>query len=173
MNAFLWLGVVCVGLLAVAVVVDGLDASIDLADLGPGWLSLPVVAAFLAAFGFGTGALLGPLGALAVVPGVAAGVAFGALAARLTAAAVHMPTGVTDTEAALLGSLGRVVTAPVPSRYGEVLLQRPTGPVKVACTAAAAIAVGTEVVVVDVVSSTLVVVEPFDTALDTALDPPG
>ena len=97
--------------------------------------------------------------------GVAAGVAFGALAGRLTAAATRMPTGVTDTEAALLGSLGRVVTAPVPSRYGEVLLQRPTGPVKVGCTAATAIPVGTEVVVVDVVSSTLVVVEPFDTQL--------
>lgn len=165
MNAFLWLGVVCVVLLAVSVVLDGLDASIDLSDLGAGWLSLPVIAAFLAAFGFGTGALLGPLGAAALVPGVAAGVAFGALAARLTAAAVRMPTGITDTEAALLGSLGRVVTAPVPSRYGEVLLRRPTGPVKVACTAATAIPVGTEVLVVDVVSSTLVVVEPFDTAL--------
>jgi hypothetical protein len=33
----------------------------------------------------------------------------------------------------------------------------------VACTAAAAIPVGTEIVVIDVASSTLVTVEPFDT----------
>jgi membrane-bound ClpP family serine protease len=150
-------------LLAVSVALDGLDASIDLFEIGPGWLSLPVVAAFLAAFGFGTGALVGNLGGLAVAPGIAAGVGFAALAARLTAAAIRMPTDVTDTESALLGSLGRVVTPPAPPRYGEVLLHRPSGPVKVGCTAAEPIATGTEIVVVDVVSSTLVVVAPFDT----------
>jgi hypothetical protein len=74
-----------------------------------------------------------------------------------------MVTGVVDTEAALLGSLGRIVTAPAPDRYGEVLLHRPTGPVKVACTASEPLPVGSEVLVVDVVSSTLVVVELFDT----------
>lgn len=163
MNGFLWLGVLCTVFLAVAVLFDGIDASFDMFEIGPGWLSLPVVAAFLAAFGFGTGALVGSLGGVAVVPGIAAGAGFAALAARLTTAAIRMPTDVTDTEAALVGSLGRVVTAPAPSRYGEVLLQRPSGPVKVACTATDPIAVGTEIVVVDVVSSTLVVVVPFDT----------
>lgn len=164
MNAFLWLGVACTVFLAVSVLLDGLDMSFDMLDIGPGWLSLPVVAAFLAAFGFGTGALVGSLGAVAVLPGLAAGVGFAALAARLTTAAIRMPTDATDTEAALVGSLGRVVTAPVPPRYGEVLLHRPSGPVKVACTASEAIATGTEIVVVDVVSSTLVVVVPFDTS---------
>jgi hypothetical protein len=120
--------------------------------------AFPVVAAF----GFGTGALVGGLGGVAVVPGIAAGVGFAALAARFTVAAIRMPTGLTDTESALVGSLGRVVTAPAPPRYGEVLLHRPSGPVKVACTAVGPIAVGTEIVVVDVVSSTLVVVVPFD-----------
>jgi hypothetical protein len=168
MNGFLWLGLVCTAFLAVSVVLDGLDASFDMFDIGPGWLSLPVVAAFLAAFGFGTGALVGGLGGLAVVPGVAVGAGFAALAARVTTAAIRMPTGVTDTQSALLGSLGRVVTAPVPPRYGEVLLHRPSGPVKVACTATEPIAIGTEIVVVDVVSSTLVVVVAFD-----ADDPPG
>lgn len=163
MNGFLWLGVLCTLFLAVSVVLDGLDASFDMFDIGPGWLSLPVVAAFLAAFGFGTGALVGSLGGVAVVPGTVAGVGFAALAARVTTAAIRMPTDVTDTESALVGSLGRVVTAPAPPRYGEVLLHRPSGPVKVACTASEPIPVGTEIVVVDVVSSTLVVVVAFDT----------
>jgi hypothetical protein len=134
-------------------------------DFGPGWLSLPVLAAFLAAFGFGTGALVGSLGGLAIVPGVAAGVAMGAIAVRLTAAAESMRTDPTDSESSLLGSLGRIVTPPAAGRYGEALLDRPAGPVKVACTAPAPLPIGTEVVVVDVVSSTLVVVEAFD-ALD-------
>lgn len=161
-NGFLWLGVLCTVFLAVSVLLDGLDASFDMFEIGPGWLSLPVVAAFLAAFGFGTGALVDSIGGGAVVPGIAAGVGFAALAARLTAAAIRMPTDVTDSESALVGSLGRVVTAPAPPRYGEVLLHRPSGPVKVACTAAAPIAAGTEVVVVDAISSTLVEVVPFD-----------
>jgi hypothetical protein len=76
-----------------------------------------------------------------------------------------MPTDRTDTEADLLGSLGRIVTPPAAGRYGEVLLARPAGPVKVACIAAEALPAGTEVVVVDVSSSTLVTVEPFDQVL--------
>lgn len=162
MNGFLWLGVACTAVLVVAIVFDGLDDAFDALDIGPSWLSLPVVAGFLAAFGFGTGAFYGSLGAVALVPGAAAGVAFGYAALRLTAAVIDMPTGRTDTEVAMLGSLGQVVTAPRPGRYGEVLLARPTGPLKVACTAATDIATGTEVVVVDVTSSTLVTVQPLD-----------
>ena len=37
MNGFLWVGVVCTVILAVAVLVDGLDGSIDALDLGPSW----------------------------------------------------------------------------------------------------------------------------------------
>lgn len=162
MNVFLWLGVGCVVLLVVAVVFDGLLESFDALDLGPAWLSLPVMAAFLAAFGFVAGALLGALGGVAVLPGVAAGLGFGWFAARLGAAANHMPTGHTDSASDLLGSLGRIVTPPAPGRYGEVLLDRPTGPVKVSCIAERGIAAGIEIVVIDVTSSTLVTVEPFD-----------
>jgi hypothetical protein len=167
-NGFLWLGVICTAILVVSVVFDGFDDVLDGVDLGPPWLSASVVLAFLAAFGFGTGAFVGTAGAAALVPGVAAGVGFGWLAARLTAAAMHMPTGTVDTEAAMLGSLGRIVTAPAPGRYGEALLHRPAGPVKVACTADDALAPGTEVVVVDVRSSTLVHVD----RLDLELPPP-
>jgi hypothetical protein len=162
MNGFLWVGVVCVLLLVVAVVFDGLDESFDALDLGPSWFSLPVLAAFLAAFGLAAGALYDGLGSVAVVPGVAVGVGFGWLAARLSTAAINMPTDRTDTEADMLGSLGRIVTPPATGRYGEVLLDRPAGPVKVACTAADALPAGTEVVVIDVASSTLVTVQAFD-----------
>lgn len=166
MNGFLWLGVACSVLLVAAIVFDGLDDAVDALDLGPGWLSLPVIAAFLGAFGFGTGAFWGSIGPLALVPGIAAGLALGWGAVRLGHAAIHMPTDATETQADMLGSLGRVVTAPAVGRYGEVLITRPTGPVKVACTATDPIPVGTEVVVVDVSSPTLVAVAPFG-ELDT------
>jgi hypothetical protein len=168
-NAFLWLGVACTLVVAAAVVFDGLDESFDALDLGPTWLSLPVLAAFLAAFGFVTGAVVDPIGPAAVVPGAAAGLTVAWFAAWLGAAAADMPTGRTDNEAGMLGSLGRIVTPPTGSRYGEVLLARPAGPVKVACIATQPIAAGTEVVVVDVTSSTLVAVE----ALDDPLGLPG
>jgi hypothetical protein len=164
-NGFLWVGVACVGVLLAAVAFDGFGDSFDLSDFGPDWFSLPVLAAFLAAFCLVTGGLYDQLGAVALVPGAGAGAGFGWLAVRLVRAASNMPTDRTDTEADLLGSLGRIVTPPAAGRYGEVLLARPAGPVKVACVAAEALAIGTEVVVVDVSSSTLVTVEPFDQVL--------
>lgn len=159
MNGFLWLGVASTVLLAAGIVFDGIDDALDALDVGPGWLSLPVVAGFLGAFGFGTGALWDALGPAALLLGVAAGVAFGWAVLRFTRAAMHMSTDATESESGLLGSLGRIVTPPAVGRYGEVLLDRPTGPVKVACTATAPLAAGTEVVVVDVSSSTLVAVQ--------------
>lgn len=162
MNGFLWLGVLSTGLLLVAVVVDGLDDALDALDLGPGWLSIPVVAAFLGAFGFVAGASVGSIGPLALVAGGAAGLAFGYLAVRLSRAFIHMPTDPTDRASDLLASIGRITTPPSPDRYGEVLLERPAGPVKVACRSDEDLPIGTEVVVVDVTSSTLVTVTRFD-----------
>ncbi|CAN5638183.1 hypothetical protein BH24ACT4_BH24ACT4_23070 [soil metagenome] len=162
MNGFLWLGVACTVVLVIAIVLDGLDDAFDALDLGPSWLSLPVLAAFGGAFGFVTGALIGGLGPAALVLGGLAGLAFAAATVRFSAAFTDMPTDHTDTQADLLGSLGRVVEAPRSGRYGAALLTRPSGPVKVACIAEDHIAVGTPVVVVDVTSSTLVTVEAFD-----------
>lgn len=174
MNGFLWLGVVCTAVLVVSVAfdaLDGLDDAFDAIDVGPPWLSAAVVLAFLGAFGFGTGAFVDALGPAAALPGAAAGVGFGWLAARLTRLAVDLPTGTTDTEEAMLGSLGRITTPPTPTRTGEALLDRPAGPTKVACTADAELPIGTEVVVVDVRSATLVHVEPFDPSFPP--DPPA
>ena len=170
MNGFLWLGVACAVLLVAAIVFDGLDEAVDASDFGPDWLSLPVLAAFGGAFGFGTGAFWDALGPVALVPGVAAGLVLGWGAVRFGRAVMHMPTDATETQAGMLGSLGRVVTPPAADRYGEVLLTRPTGPVKVACTADAPLPIGTEVVVVDVSSPTLVVVAPFDDLDPRAVD---
>lgn len=169
MNGFLWLGLISTAVLLLSLVFDGLGHALDSIDLFDAidvvdgdWLSLPVIAAFLGAFGFVTGALIDPIGSVALLVGLAAGVAFAFGAIRLAHSFREMPTDPTETEADLLASLGRVVIAPAPGRYGEVLLERPTGPVKVSCTANDAISAGATVVVVDVRSSTLVEVEPFD-----------
>ncbi len=162
MNGFLWLGVISTAVLLVAVAIDGLDLSFDLLDLGSDWLSLPVITAFLAAFGFIAGATYEPLGAIGVALGLAGGVAFGFGAIKLSRLFMNMPTDPTETERDLLASFGRIVTAPAPDRLGAVLLQRPTGPVKVSCTSEEILSAGDQVIVVDVVSSTLVAVVAFD-----------
>ncbi|CAN5132722.1 hypothetical protein BH20ACT3_BH20ACT3_01990 [soil metagenome] len=162
MNGLLWLGVACTVILILAMVLDGADEAFDALDLGPPWLSLPVLAAFLGAFGFVSGAFIDRLGPVALGLGVAAGVGFGVGAVRFSSSVMDMPTDRTEAAADLLASFGRVVTPASPDRYGEVMLDRPSGPVKVSCTAAEALPMGTEVVVVDVTSSTLVTVEPFD-----------
>lgn len=162
MNAFLWLGIGSTALLVLAVVLDGLDGVLDTLDLGPSWFSIPALAAFGGGLGFVTGATVDPLGSgLALALGVIAGFAIAAATVRFSAAFVNMPTDPTETASNLLGSIGRVVESPQAGRYGAVLVTRPTGPVKVACIAAGPLAVGTEVVVVDVTSSTLVTVEAF------------
>src|SRR5690606_18952118 len=107
--------------LVISIIFDSFDAFddvFDAVDVGPPWLSMSVLLAFLGAFGFGTGAFVDAIGPAAAVPGVAAGVAFGWLAARLTRAAMHLPTGTVDTEEAMLGSLGRITTPPAPGRTG-------------------------------------------------------
>lgn len=162
MNGFLWVGIASTVVLLAAIVIDGLDEAIDIFELGPDWLSLPVLATLVGAFGFITGATIGVLGPAALVLGAIGGVAFAYGAVRFMRSVMSMRTDATETEADLLASFGRVVTAPNPDRYGAVLLDRPSGPLKVACRSEQEIPVGTEVVVVDVSSSTLVTVVPFD-----------
>lgn len=172
MNGFLWLGVVCTVVLVIAVAIDGLDDAFDALDFGPSWVSLPVLAAFGGAFGFVTGALVGDKATtlVPVIVGIGAGFAFAAATVKVSSAFVDMPTDPTERQADLLGSIGKVIEAPAVGRFGAVLLRRPTGPIKVAAIAESAIEVGTEVVVVDVTSSTLVTVEAFHLD-DLANDP--
>ena len=164
MNAFLWLGVASTVVLIASLVIDGTDGIFDALesfDVGGDWLSLPVLAAFFGAFGFGAGAFYDQLGLVAVLPGLAIGLVFAILAARLVRIVDGGPQDAPENEASLLGSIGRIVTVPTPTQLGEVLLKRANGPTKVACRASTSLPLGTEVVVVDVSSSTLVTVAPF------------
>jgi hypothetical protein len=162
MNGLLWLGVISTVVLVAAVALDGVVDAIDAFEIGPGWLSLPVIAAFFGAFGFVAGATIDSLGPAALVIGAASGAVFGYGAVRLSSALMNMPTDATDSDSDLLASFGRIVTPTAPGRYGEALLDRPSGPVKVACIADEALPAGAEIVVVDVSSSTLVTVAAFD-----------
>ncbi len=164
MNAFLWLGVASTVVLIASLVIDGTDGVFDLLDgieVGGDWLSLPVLAAFFGAFGFGAGAFYPTIGLVAILPGLAIGVVFAVLASRLVRFVDGGPQHPPESAASLLGAMGRIVTIPTPGSLGEVMLQRANGPTKIACRAKAALPLGTEVVVVDVSSSTLVTVEPF------------
>jgi hypothetical protein len=165
MNGFLWLGVVSTAVLVLSIALDGFDLSFDALDLGGDWLSLPVVAAFLGALGFVAGATTGALGAVALLPGIAAGVAFGVAAVRLSTFIQGAEASGAERHEELLGTIGRLITPASSTAYGEVLLSRPNGPLKLACRAASPIAAGIEVVIVDVASSTLVTVEPFNQEL--------
>jgi membrane protein implicated in regulation of membrane protease activity len=165
MNGYLWLGAVSTMVLIASVVLDGFDSPLDALDLGGDWLSVPVIAAFLGAFGFVAGATSGTIGTTAIVPGLIAGVLFALLAVRLSSFIQGAEHSGADAHEALLGTIGQLVTPTTPTTYGEVLLARPNGPLKVACRSASTLAIGTEVVVVDVASSTLVTVEPFNQEL--------
>lgn len=164
MTAFLVVGFVGVGLIAVALLfgdlLDGAIESLDL-DASGGLFSLPVIGSFLAAFGFGGALLVSgfelPLGA-AALGGGAAGIAMGGVALGVTRALLNMPTDATPRTQDLVGSLGTVVTRIPDGGLGEVTVAQAGQRVKLSARATSAIASGTTVVVVDVTSPTSVIV---------------
>jgi membrane protein implicated in regulation of membrane protease activity len=137
---------------------DALDALLPESD----WLTGPAVGAFLGAFGivgWMTESGAGASRPVAVAVGTAAGLAMGAFTVRLAAVLMRSPTDPAPRTADLVGSTGRVVTAVKAGGTGEVLVSRGGQPTKLTATAAAALAVGTDVVVIGVESPTKVVVE--------------
>jgi membrane protein implicated in regulation of membrane protease activity len=130
-------------------------------------LTLPAIAGFLGAFGFGgaiVAALIGGGGAgvalLAVVVGLAVGLPAAWAAGRLMNAAVNMATDGTLTSSDLLGASGVVVT-PVPvGGYGEVRLAVAGQQIKFNARADEPLPRGTPVFVIEVRSPTSVLVEP-------------
>lgn len=163
MNGYFWVAVVAMALLAASLVFD--DALDGLTDgLGPDWLSLPVLATTIAAFGLAAGAVTGTTGSalLAVPVGLAAAVVSGVLAARLIAAALRMPTDPPVRHRDLAGKVGRVVTPISRGRAGEVLVPLGGTALKLTAHAGADIALGAEVVVVEVTSPTSVVVAALE-----------
>jgi membrane protein implicated in regulation of membrane protease activity len=157
---FVLIGTVGVAMLAFSLFFgDTVGGDVD----GP--LSLPSIAGFVGAFGFG-GAIAAALtgtGALAVLVGLVTGVVVAVPAAigtvALSRAAARMRTDATPTRADIVGRLGVVVT-PIPAEgYGEVRISLGGQPVKLNARADSPIALGARVFVVEATSETSVVVE--------------
>lgn len=130
-------------------------------------LSVPVVAGFLGAFGFGAAivaSLLPGRGGLTVLvsagAGLVAAVPTGWLAGRLVNAAMNMPTDATLTSGDLIGAVGVVIT-PVPvGGYGEVRLAVAGQQIKFNARADRPLPLGTRVFVIEVPTPTSVLVQP-------------
>lgn len=133
-------------------------------DAARGWISLPVVGTFLAAFGFG-GALLQRAVHLstprAIVGGVVLGVALGTVTVALVRALLKIPPRTAPGTEQLVGALATVVL-PIPEAgTGEVTVDTPGHRLRLPASADAPIGTGTTVVVIDVTDSdALVVTEP-------------
>lgn len=156
------LGVVGTVLLVASLLLgDLLDGLLGGIDLGGGVFSTEVLGAFLAAFGFGAALLDGPVGlptGAALAGGAGAGVALGATALWLSRSLLRMHTDATPRAADVVGTLGRVVTRIPSSGLGEVSVVVAGARTKLAARATEPIAAGTEVVVVEVLSPTAVLV---------------
>jgi membrane protein implicated in regulation of membrane protease activity len=158
----------CIGGLGVALLAVSLFLG-DVLHLGhpdaDGPFSVPSVAGFVGAFGFG-GAIVAAItggGLLSLVVGLVAGVAVAVPAAIGTMAlaklASRMRTDATPTRSDLVGRLGVIVTA-IPSQgYGEVRVSVGGQPVKLNARADGPVSLGTRVLVIEAPSDTSVVVE--------------
>jgi membrane protein implicated in regulation of membrane protease activity len=160
---FLLIGGIGVALLAVSLFVgDVLHFGHPDAD-GP--FSVPSIAGFVGAFGFG-GAIVAALtggGLLSLVVGLVAGVVVAVPAAMgtmaLARAAARMRTDATPTRADLIGRMGVIVTAIPVQGYGEVRVSIGGQPVKLNARSDKPVALGARVFVVEAPSDTSVVVE--------------
>lgn len=158
---FLVIGGIGIVLLAVSLLLGDVLGS----DGVDGPLSLPSMAGFVGAFGFGAAAAsaLTGTGTLAVFVGLVAGLAIAVPAALGTMAlsrfAARMRTDATPTRADLVGRLGVVVTPIATNGYGEVRVSLGGQPVKLNARADRPIALGARVFVVEATSETSVVVE--------------
>jgi hypothetical protein len=133
---------------------------------GSHYLTLPAVAGFVGAFGFG-GAIaaaathgqgIGRV-VLAVGVGLAAALPSAWLAGRLMLAAMNIHTDATLTSADLVGAMGVVIT-PIPvGGYGEVRLTVAGQLIKFNARADEALALGTRVFVIEVPTPSSVLVE--------------
>ncbi|SFM90157.1 hypothetical protein SAMN04487980_100799 [Streptomyces sp. cf124] len=165
---FFGLGITGVVLLVLSLVLDGvLEGAFDGGPAGAleGWLSLPVVAGFLAATGFG-GVLATELLDVGPVLAGGCGAVLGAGTAWLTyrfgRALMSDRTAVTPRGSDLVGTAGSVVTDIPADGFGEVLLRLAGQPVKLAARSAVPVARGAEVWVEAAPSATSVVVRPVD-----------
>jgi membrane protein implicated in regulation of membrane protease activity len=165
---FLGLGITGVVLLALSLLFEGvLDGVLDgaLGSALDGWLSLPVVAGFLAMTGFAGAIATGTAGAgpaVATTAGAACGLGTAWLTYRFSRVLMHDRTAPTPTGDDLVGTPGKVVTAIPAEGYGEVLLLLAGQTAKFAARSAGPVGRGAEVWVEAVPSATSVVVRPVD-----------
>ncbi len=163
MTALLIIGAVGVGLLLMALILgDFLDGVFDGLDIdGGGLLSTEVIGAFLGAFGFG-GALLRSTTTvslpIAVAGGLIAGLIGAVIAFLIVRTFLRMPTDATPRSTDLTGKLGRVVTRIPDGGLGEITVSHHGQRVKLSARSEQPISSGADVVIVDVLSPTSVLV---------------
>lgn len=163
MTALLIIGAVGVGLLLLSLLFgDFLDGVFDGLDVdGGGLLSTEVVGAFLGAFGFGGALLRSSAGValpLAIAGGLLAGLIGGGIALFVVRSFIHMRTDATPRSADLTGKLGRVVTRIPDGGLGEITVSHHGQRLKLSARAETPIDSGSDVVIVDVLSPTSVLV---------------
>ncbi|WP_030685577.1 hypothetical protein [Streptomyces sp. NRRL B-1347] len=168
MTLFLYLGIAGVSVLAVSLalgqVFEGLFGAV-LEGLFGGLFSLPVLAGFVAMFGFSGALTLGltDLGAWAgAAVGVGAGAVTGWLAWQGSRVLMRDESPPPPRGSDLVGSAGSVVTAIPADGYGEVLLQLAGQRVKLSARSVLPVPRGTEVWVEASLSETAVAVRPVE-----------
>lgn len=146
---------------------DALDSVFDALDAGPGLTA--ALGATLTALGFGGALLAGPLGLLlGAAAGGAIGLAVGVATFLLVRVAIGGESPAART-ASLLGVFGTVVSRVPGGGFGEVVVPFDGTRLKLSARADAPLDAGTAVFVVEVLSTTSVVVQ----RADPYLLPPG
>lgn len=142
------------------------------------WLSMTAIATWMVAFGFGAYLIdtRSPLPtAIAVLGGSVAGFALGYVALRWSRSLGTMATDATPTASDLNGRQGRVITAIPPQSTGEVLVRMGGQQIKLTAVVGPGqrevLERGTDVVVVDVLSSTKVEVQAAEIFWGSPTDP--
>ena len=163
------LAVAGVGMLLLGFVLDDfLDGVFDVLDFdGGGWLSVPVVGAFLGAFGIGGLLIDSATGSTpaSLAGGAASGFVLGFVAFKISKSFIDMPTDATLTSGDFMGQTGRVVTAIAGGR-GEIMLRVGGAPQKLTALADDDIDHGSQVVVIEVLSASSVRVIPLSEILE-------
>ena len=164
MFVFLIVGGVGLVLLALSLLLDGfLDGIFEGADAG-GVLSLPVIAAFLAAFGFGGALILSETSAgagVASLGGLGSGVVIGGIALVVTRSVMNMPTDATMKSEDLMGLEATVITRIPEGGIGEITVYSGGQRLKLGARSASPINAGTPVRITATTSTASVVVEPL------------
>ena len=162
-----WIGVGALGLalLVLTFVADTFEIDVPGTDAGiPG----EAIAGFLTASGI-IGYLMtstGVTGLITVPVAIGAGAGMGAITVALVRFFVQTPTDATPTRNDFVGAIGKVVTPISPGGMGEVMVRRHGQPWKVTAQASdqtdETITSGTQVVIVQALSETRVIVTPSD-----------